>query len=438
MCFGRYRISPHMRQVLRDGEPLTLNGKAFELLLVFLESDGRVLTREDLYQRLWGERIVEDANLSQTIYLLRRTLDPDGDGRDLIETIPRIGYRFAKEARQIAPAPSARRGILLAAALSAGVLIAGIAWSLVRPNAAISIVARNGDELGEYHLAFRTPDHLSYALNYFKKAEAAAPDNAVAYAGAASAYALLAEFQSNGSAPQRALVSLANAAATAALRLDGRCARADAVLGFIAYRFHDNDALAAHDLASALAIDPGDAEAHLWHGVLLMREGSLAGATAEFQTAHQSEPTSEVYSRWLARAYTFEEKPDEAIAEALETLRIEPNDAPAMLMLAEAQEQRGRLKSALRTLEKLARIDPYEEPFVAPDEARLQLRLKKWNAARTARHFAVLAAAGRVDPFETALLYFTLHDKAEAMRMLHLTSPSSLLIQRYDPRLRTN
>lgn len=436
IAFDGFRVRTGARQLFLNGKAVALTGKAFDLLLVFLTSGGRVLRREDLYEELWGERVVEEANLSQTVYLLRRTLDPGGDGRTFIETVPRIGYRFAREPREVRPVPPHPRlkRIWAVAAVFCMLSIASTAWLFSFRYDAVSIAARDADDLGEYHLALRTPDHLSYALDYFNQAERAAPRNALGYAGAACAYALLAEFQPEGSARQHALVALASASSAAALRRNSRFSRALAVQGFIAYRFRGDRTLAARYLERALVADPSDAEAHLWWGVLLMRNGDIATAADEFQTAHRLSPTSEVYSRWLARAYSFEKKPYQAIAEARETLRIEPDDAPAILTIAAAQEQRGDLRSALDTLRVLVREDPYERPFVIPDEARLDLRLGKVEPALVAR-VGVLATSGRADPFEAALFYLTIGRKGDAMRMLRLASPSALAIQRHDPRL---
>lgn len=425
------------RQLFRDGRLVALSGKAFELLNVFLDSGGRVLTREQLYKRLWGDGIVEEANLSQAVYLLRRAVEPDGDGRAIIETIPRVGYRFAPYVNEGDLSTSRRRlRVLYGGTLLCGVVFATCAlWLMSSHYAAISVAAWDADELGEYHLGLRTPEHLAYSLSYFMEAERAAPADAVAFAGAASAYALLAEFQEDASARQRALITLANESSAAALRRDAHCSLGLAVQGFIAYRFEGRAAAATRDLDRSLTIDPRDAEAHLWRGILLMSEGDGRDAESEFRLAHQLSPVSEVYSRWLARAYAFERKPDQAIAEALETLRIEPADAPAMLTVADAQEQRGNLEAALATLRTLVQKDPYEERFVAPDEARLDLRLGNFDSSLLVRHFRKLAESGRVDPFETALLFLTAGDKLDATRMLRRTSHSSLIIQRYDPRL---
>ncbi len=435
IAFGRYAFRPSRRELLRDGKPVVVNGKAFDLLAIFIESDGRVLTRDELYGRLWGDRVVEEANLSQTVYLLRRALDPNGDGRAFVETIPRVGYRFVHPLRRDGAPPRRRPGFVLAAFALCAALLAIAPWSAGWHRPVVPAAARVADELGEYHLALRAPDHLAYALAYFQEAERAAPRDAFGYAGAAAAYALLAEFQADGSPRQRALVSLAARSGASSLRRDAGFARALAVRGFIEYRFEDEPAAAAHDLARALSADPNDAEAHLWRGVLSMRGGDLAAAADDFQTAHRIAPASEVYSRWLARAYAYERNPDRALAEARDALRIESDDAPAMLTIAQAQEQRGELRSAIGTLRALLREDSYERPFVLPDLARLELRLGEPGASSDAYRIAMLVPSGRADPFETGLLFLTMGRKAAGMQLLSRTNRSLWAVERYDPRL---
>ena len=436
IAFGPHTFRPDTRQLLRDGGPTDLSGKAFDLLAAFLESDGRVLTRDELYERLWGDRAVEEANLSQTIYLLRRTLDPEGDGRTFIETVPRIGYRFVRPYRRVRAArPRRWAGAVIAAVALFAIVLPVMLRPFLVPHPLISVAARDANEVGEYHLALRTPQNLSYALAHFKEAERAAPSDAFAYAEAGAAYALLAEFRAEGSSGQRELVSLAIASTAEALRRDADSSRAFAVRGFIAYRFQNDRVAAVRGLERALVADPNNAQAHLWRGILSMTEGNLTVATAEFQTAHRIVPTAEIYLRWLARAYAFQGNSQQAIAEARETLQIEPHDAPAMLMIAQAQEQRGDLNAAVETLQELLREDPYERPWAVPDIARLELRIGKANSSLVGRRVDELVTSGGADPFETALVYLTMGRKAAGLQMLRRTDHSTLAIQRYDPRL---
>jgi DNA-binding winged helix-turn-helix (wHTH) protein/Tfp pilus assembly protein PilF len=440
LAFDRYRVDLDRRRLLRDGEPVVLSGKAFDLLVIFISSGGVMLTREQLYERLWPTTIVEDANLSQTVYLLRRALDPVGDGRAFIETTARVGYRFVKETRIVTP-PVARSGRWFgyAAATICMVLVGAGLWPLRDHHDTIPTGVRSAEALGQYHLDLRSPDHLAYALAYFKEAERDAPSDADGYAGAAAAYALLAEFQREGSVSQHHLVSLAQASSRDALRTDAESSRALAVAGFIAYRFADSPAAADRDLERAVTIDANDAQAHHWLGVLRVTQGKLDAGIAEIETAHRLQPTSEVYTRWLARMYLFARRPDQAIVEAQQTLHIEEGDAPASLAIAGAQEQRGDLEAAMRTLLALQRRDPSEAPFVVPDAARLEAVMHVRQRIELTRRIDRFVAAGQADPFEAALFYLTVGHKRHAWSMLRVARRSqyAIDIQRNDPRLST-
>src|SRR2546427_9124316 len=99
--FGSYRVDQSERLLLRGDEVVPLTPKAFEMLLVLLESSGHVLTKEDLMKRVWPDTIVEEANLSHNIYKLREALSESRDGEKYIETVPRRGYRFVAKVTRV-------------------------------------------------------------------------------------------------------------------------------------------------------------------------------------------------------------------------------------------------------------------------------------------------------------------------------------------------
>jgi len=92
--FGNFRLDPGQHLLLREGKQVSLTPKAFELLLVLLQSNGRLLTKEELMQRLWPNSFVEEANLTVNISVLRKALGSAIGGAELIETVPKRGYRF--------------------------------------------------------------------------------------------------------------------------------------------------------------------------------------------------------------------------------------------------------------------------------------------------------------------------------------------------------
>ncbi len=91
--FGPFRVDASNRLLLRDGEVVPLPPKAFDILLALVEGSGEVLQKEDLMARVWADSFVEEANLSNQIFTLRKALG-ETNGDKYIKTISRRGYRF--------------------------------------------------------------------------------------------------------------------------------------------------------------------------------------------------------------------------------------------------------------------------------------------------------------------------------------------------------
>ena len=102
--FGPFQLDVGERLLRRDGQILALTPKAFETLRVLVENHGRLVGKEDLMKRLWPESFVEESNLAQQIFTLRKALG-DNDGNQYIETVPKRGYRF--RAPVTCPTPAA-------------------------------------------------------------------------------------------------------------------------------------------------------------------------------------------------------------------------------------------------------------------------------------------------------------------------------------------
>jgi Tol biopolymer transport system component/DNA-binding winged helix-turn-helix (wHTH) protein len=91
--FGACTLDMEKRLLTRDGQPVALAPKTFDLLLVLVESGGRALSKAELMQSLWPDTFVEEANLSFQMSTLRKALGENGPR--WIETVPKHGYRFA-------------------------------------------------------------------------------------------------------------------------------------------------------------------------------------------------------------------------------------------------------------------------------------------------------------------------------------------------------
>jgi DNA-binding winged helix-turn-helix (wHTH) protein len=94
--FGRFRVLLRQRQLVADGVPVELGTRAVDLLLVLLEADGSLLTKDELISRVWPGIVVAEENLKVQISALRKAL---GEDRDFIRTEFGRGYRFTAAVR---------------------------------------------------------------------------------------------------------------------------------------------------------------------------------------------------------------------------------------------------------------------------------------------------------------------------------------------------
>lgn len=104
--FGPFRVDAANHLLLRHGEVVPLKPKVFDTLLLLVENRGRVLDKDQLMRALWPDSFVEESNLTQNVYALRKALGEGRQGHDYVETVPKRGYRFVAEVSEIAPEPA--------------------------------------------------------------------------------------------------------------------------------------------------------------------------------------------------------------------------------------------------------------------------------------------------------------------------------------------
>jgi WD40 repeat protein/DNA-binding winged helix-turn-helix (wHTH) protein len=95
--FGPFLLDPLRRRLTLDGEVVKLPPTQFDTLLYLVQNPGRVVEKDELLSAVWGGRIIEEGNLSQAIYLLRRALARGEGDEGYIVTAPGRGYRFSAE-----------------------------------------------------------------------------------------------------------------------------------------------------------------------------------------------------------------------------------------------------------------------------------------------------------------------------------------------------
>ena len=146
--FANFRLDVSQKVLLRDGKPVTLTPKVFDTLEIFLENAGLLLEKDELMQKIWQDRFVEESNLTSNIKMLRKALGDDAAHPRFIETVPRRGYRFIAKVKPLDkslspvgaektadfPLPAQRPYVLIAIAAVALISIFGIAFVWVGGN----------------------------------------------------------------------------------------------------------------------------------------------------------------------------------------------------------------------------------------------------------------------------------------------------------------
>lgn len=92
--FDSFRLDAGLLLLYQDSQPVDLAPKVVETLLALVERRGEIVSKDELMHRLWRDAFVEEANLTQNIYMLRKTLGTTSSGAPMIETFRRRGYRF--------------------------------------------------------------------------------------------------------------------------------------------------------------------------------------------------------------------------------------------------------------------------------------------------------------------------------------------------------
>jgi DNA-binding winged helix-turn-helix (wHTH) protein/TolB-like protein/Flp pilus assembly protein TadD len=99
--FGPFQLDPTEGLLLREGTPVPLMPKTFEVLRVLVENRGRLLQKDELMKLVWPESFVEEGNLSHHVFTLRKALGEEKGLAEYIETVPKRGYRFIAPVREV-------------------------------------------------------------------------------------------------------------------------------------------------------------------------------------------------------------------------------------------------------------------------------------------------------------------------------------------------
>jgi DNA-binding winged helix-turn-helix (wHTH) protein/Tfp pilus assembly protein PilF len=446
--FGDYCLSPEGLWLSYRGRRLSVAPRVAKTLVVLVEHAGDFVAKEDLMQAVWGGAAVEEANLTQNIYTLRR-LFASTSGENLIENLPKRGYRFTgslQAARAVRPTPALaiRPAALPVAAIVlilAATMYAGMSHRPAHRERELPSAALNAYALGWYYWHGFSEGDLKESIANFRSVVAAAPDNPAGYAGEAVASAKLADIWSGSPS---GVISAANAEKLAqrAVALDPESARARAARGFVEFDIDGLTTAASADLAYAVQRDPDLAVAHAWYGFVLLWQGNLTSARAELERASSLDPTlPEVDYALGLDDYMSRDYPD-AVAHAtlsLDAASATPADTPmtveAKLLLAAAHEQLKQYRQALLDVRDLAR-DPDSALAAGSIRAQAYASMGQWRQAqRELAQVERLAERDGARPFLVALAHAALKQPAQAFAWLSKMMRVDRVLFSLDPRL---
>jgi DNA-binding winged helix-turn-helix (wHTH) protein len=435
--FGPFHLDAERLLLLDASAPVALGPKVVETLLALIEHPGDVLTKSALLDRIWPEGYVDEANLAQNVYVLRKTLRARWNV-EAIETIPRRGYRFIAEVRRrpgaalaepsVAPVPvgPGRRHLweVVVAVALALVLTGGMGFKLLSAHGVadrrLSVEGSRLYQIGRYYWNLRTPDGIAKSLAYFTRVVDVDPLDARGYGALAAANAIMGDYRYG---PLRPHVYFARARAYArkALAIDPKYGEAYAVLGMLA---SENDSmsdkqmmLGLSDLQRAIALDPASGPAHEWYGVALFERGRFGEAYTELRRAAELDPLSVATTAWLGDAARLERRYDDAIAYAHETLDLSPKRVDVYETLGLAYEARGDQSRAIEAFGHLAGANVQYRAEGAALLAEVYAKSNRMAEARAQLAYA-RAHAKDVDPGDLAIALAAVGQRSLALSWL--------------------
>lgn len=306
---GPFQLHAQRRALLNRGTPASIGAKAVETLLALIEAGGAAVSKETLMERLWRNRFVEESNLTQNVYVLRKLFQRYG-GADPIETLPGFGYRLAIDAR-LAPerrAPTrpsffnrvAVRFAVLAGALSCALVALGIEHaSGDRVRTTMSSEGTRLYAIGRYYWNLRSANGVAQSMRYFNAVIDRDPQSPLGYVGMADANVSTGDYCYGIHRPS-VYFARARAYVAQALELDSQSAAAHATSGFVALH-EGRSAFALSELRRAIALDPSYAPGHEWYGIALAREQHFAESSLQLREAARLDPLSVATMSWLSR-----------------------------------------------------------------------------------------------------------------------------------------
>ena len=256
---------------------------------------------------------------------------------------------------------------------------------------------------------------IEQAVGYFKQAVEVNPNYALAYAGLADCYNMLAAY--GGKAPTEAFRQ-AKEAATRSLQLDNKLAEGHAALAYASFRGDWNWPDAEKEFRQAINLNDNYPWAHLWYGSLLASQGRFGEAIRETRRAQQIEKTSPIINIQLGLVYYFQHQYPQAVEECKKTMELDPGFFAAQRYLGLSYSQMGRHKEAIAEFEKA--MNASDSPLMKAEYiSALALSGDTSKAQTQLNNLLETSKTKYVSAYHFAAIYAGLKDKDQAFGWLN-------------------
>jgi DNA-binding winged helix-turn-helix (wHTH) protein/tetratricopeptide (TPR) repeat protein len=421
LAFPPFTFDLEERVLRRGGAVVPLPPKAADALTLLLAAPGMLVSKERLRDALWPEGFVEDGNLTQTIYMIRRALDPGGDGRAFVETIPRRGYRFVPAVETVAAIGAQPRSPIrfalrsLAAAAVIAFAFGGVSGGnvAVREPAPLSAEAARAYAVGRFTWSRRTEAGMRASIGHFGRVIALAPGDARGYAGLADTYAEIGDWGFTAIAPTTVAYRRAEALARDALRRDPHSGEAYSALATVALQRDGDLARSEADLRAAMAYKPDHGPAYELLGILRLDRGDADGASRALRRATELDPLSPMNLVWYGKSLYYAKRFDEAHTALRQLSDLDALNFGAVEIIALTDLELGLRDEARATLAKFV-FPPQKHDFSAMLTAFVETR-----SGRRPRTLPDLRPrAGHIDVITAAALCLALGRRDDALSWL--------------------
>jgi len=286
---------------------------------------------------------------------------------------------------------------------------------------------------GRYFWNKRTGDGLKKGIDYLNQALEKDPNYALAYAGLADSYVLLANY--SDSTPQEAY-SKARAAATLALKINDNLAEAHTALAYIKAGYDWDFAGAEREYKRAIELNPNYATARNWYAEFLGLMGHPTESIAEMRRALELEPLSLIINLELGDMLFFAGQHDQAIEQYRKTLDLDSSFVRTHIQLGQAYCQKAQYEDAISEFKKAISLnseDNYALQLLGYTYGRLGRTDEAYQAIEQLKERAKQA---HVLPYDIAVIYVGLGEKDRAFEWLekaYADRDEDLLYLKVDP-----